>query len=126
MGVINRAFSTRVNQKTSALYKGTLRDEDGVAIDVARISALTLKLYTRDAPVAVINSVDGVSILNTGRGTIDSAGLVKIQLTPDDNPIVVDGRAVEYHVMLIKATYDSTKQGSWTVSFPVYDVDFVP
>lgn len=94
-------------EQTTGVIVATLVDEVGAAIPAAALTALTLTLYNRDsATQEIINSVNGVDILNTGRGTVHaSSGLMTITLQPDDNSVVDNTQDLEWHRALITGTY---------------------
>lgn len=94
-------------EKTTLRITATLVDETGAAIPLAGLSALTLTLYNRDSTTQeIVNSVNAVSILNTGRGTVHAtSGLLTVTLEPDDNAIIDTTKDVEWHRALIAGTY---------------------
>lgn len=96
-----------VAEKTTLRMTALLVDEAGVAIPSIGLSTLTLTLYNRDsATKEIINSVDAVNILNTGRGNVHaSSGLLTITLEPNDNAIVDTATDLEWHRALIQGTY---------------------
>lgn len=96
-----------VAERTTLLVQATLRDETGAAIPSSALDALTLTIYNRDSTAQeIVNSVDDVNILNTGRGTVNAtSGLVTIVLTPADNQIVNTAADLEWHRLLIEGTY---------------------
>lgn len=96
-----------VAERTTLLIKATLQDETGVAIPSAALQTLTLTLYARDSTAkTIINSVDDVNILNTGRGTVNAtSGLLLLDLLPDDNQIIDTAADLEWHRALLEGTY---------------------
>ena len=106
---------------------GTITDEAGNALPAASITTLTLTLHKYSG--GIINSVDAVNILNTGRGVVDGAGNLTLTLLPADNPIVgpADGSRRETHVALLEWTYAAgVKAGKAEIEFPVEDLSEVP
>jgi len=65
------------------VYTGRLLDGNGNGIPASALDSLTLTLATT-ATGAVVNGVDHVNILNTGRGTVDDEGNLTITLGPAD------------------------------------------
>jgi hypothetical protein len=96
-----------VAEKTTLRITATLLDEAGAAIPSAGLTTLTLTLYNRDsAAQEIVNSVNAVDILNTGRGTVHaSSGLLTIVLEPADNTIITTTNDLEWHRALIQGTY---------------------
>jgi len=96
-----------VAEKATLRVTALLVDEAGVAIPSIGLSTLTLTLYNRDSVTKeIINSVDAVNILNTGRGSVHaSSGLLTITLEPNDTAIVDTATDLEWHRALIQGTY---------------------
>jgi hypothetical protein len=67
----------------------------------------------------VINGINDVNILNTGRGTVDSAGNVTVTLSAIDTAAAVMPNISQYEVsMYFTWTFDSgTKTGRHQASF---------
>ena len=97
-----------VNEKSSLIYTATLKDEDGVVIPLADITALTLSLYSLDDPArAAINSRSSQSILNVNGGTMHAtSGLLTIILGPLDNVIVDSTLGQERHLAEVRWTFN--------------------
>jgi hypothetical protein len=110
-----------VAEKTTLLITATLRDETGAAIAAASLATLTLTIYQRDSTTKdIINSVDSVSILNTGRGTVHAtSGLLTIELQPNDNSIVETTADLEWHRLLIQGTYGVGKAFKQEIDYQV-------
>mgnify|MGYP001572237205 CR=1 FL=1 len=120
--------SLTVNERTTLQVTATLKDETGTVITAAALTTMTLTLYVRDvAALTIINSVDDVNILNTGRGTVHAtSGLVTITLFPADNQIVDTTVEVEWHRALIEWTYNGgSKAGKYEIDFPVVNLNKV-
>src|SRR5689334_10602277 len=100
-----------IAEKTTWRLTATLVDETAAAVPSASVSTLTLTLYNRDsATKEIINSVDHVNILNTGRGTLHAtSGLLTITLDPNDNAIIDSMSDLEWHRALIEGTYSGAK-----------------
>ena len=117
-----------VAERTTLRILLTLQDETGAAIPSAGLTTLTLTLYVRDATAqTIINSVDDVNILNTGRGTVHAtSGLLTLTLLPADTQIVDSTSAIEWHRALIEWTYDAgAKAGKYEIDFPVLNLNKV-
>jgi hypothetical protein len=64
-----------------------LSQEDGTPIGPANLTTLTMTLYDYMTST-VINGVEDVNILNTGRGQLDANGHLIVSFTSSDNPLV--------------------------------------
>lgn len=108
-----------LNERITARYTATVKDETGIAIPAASLTTLTLTLYNR-ADGSIINSRNAQDVLNANNVTVDSAGLITWTMQPADNPIVDDTREIERHVALWVWTYSSgTKTGRHETEFDV-------
>lgn len=115
-----------VPEKSTFRYTCTLIDETGAVVPAASLTTLTLTLYNQDTALTIINSVNGTSILNVDRGTVDASGNVAILLTPADGAMVDATKAIEHHVMLIQWTYAAgAKAGRHEVVIPVCNLNKV-
>lgn len=104
---IRTVIEEEIAERSSALYVGTLLQEDGTPIGSSTPGlTLTLTLYALDAAKTILNDVEAVDILNTGRGTLSVDGVLTIQFEADDAEIVNPRRMKEQHVALIEATWD--------------------
>ena len=96
----------RIPEKSAFRYTASLLKEDGTALGSGDVSALTLTVYNLDAALTIINSINGVSILNVGRGTLSAGGALVVTLDALDLALVDATNAEEErHVMLIIGTY---------------------
>lgn len=91
-------------EKSTYRITGTLVDETGAVIAAASLSTLTLTLYNLTT-LAIVNSVTAVNILNTGRGTVGTAGEFVLTLLPADSPMVDTANDTETRVALVEWTY---------------------
>lgn len=116
-----------VAEKTTVRVTATLVDETGAPIPSAGLSALTLTLYNRDSTTQeILNSVNAVNILNTGRGTVHAtSGLLTVTLEPDDNAIVDTAKDVEWHRALIAGTYGGGKTFKHEIEWQVRNLSKV-
>ena len=109
-----------IPEKSTWRYNCTLTKEDGTALAAAQLTTLTLTLYNQDASLTILNACSADSILNAGRGTVDSSGNLAIVFATADNYLVDTSQDVEHHVALIQATYSSgTKASRHEVEFTV-------
>lgn len=98
---------SEVAEKTSVMYTATLTKETGATLTSSDLSSLTLTHYALDETLTIINSVNGMDILNANLGTIDAFGLLTITLRPADTVILVTANLVEDRILLIQGTYAS-------------------
>lgn len=127
MRVIRTVLPDPVAEGTTCLVTGSLVDETGAALGSSQLQAFTLTLYAVAAGLPVINSRNGISILNAGPGTIDAGGLWTITLAPEDNDIVsTSGPVDETHRMLLEWTYGAgAKKGKHEIDIRVRNLDKV-
>lgn len=94
--------------RATAIYKAQIVDQAGVGIPAGNFTSLTVSLYDT-ASGQIVNSVETVDILNTGRGTIDSSGNLTITFLPDDMAPVglVQPGFLQYRQILIEWAYNS-------------------
>ena len=101
----------RVKEKTFALYKAVLVDENGSPVPVAQLTTLTLTLYNADvaepspATGNIINSRNAQNVLNVNNVTVDSGGNVAWSVQDVDNIIVDQTKATELHIARFDFTY---------------------
>lgn len=116
-----------VAEQTTLKLTASLVDESGTAIPSTALSTLTLTLYNRDsATQEIVNSVNAVNILNTGRGTVHATnGTVTVTLLPADNSIVNTAADLEWHRALIRGTYETTKQFTYEIEWQVRNLSKV-
>lgn len=101
-----------VPEKTSWTYSCLLKDDKGNLIPRLALSTLTLTVYVPGAGNPVINGIQDVNILNTGRGTVgETDGTLSIHFFAADNVILSDSAVNETHVALIKGTYNGGVDG---------------
>lgn len=105
---------------STPVYTGQLVDPYGVGIPASAFSVLTLSLVNTLSGV-IVNGVDEVGILNTGRGTVDATGNLTIQFEAGDTAIT-DGAIQEQRSLIVDWTYATTgtsgsgrHQGNFTV-----------
>lgn len=122
---IRTTLTDSVAEATTALFTGSFVNETGAAIPAAQLATLVLTLYAvGSATLAIVNGVDRVNVLNTGRGTVDSSGNWTMTLTPADNDVVLTPEPLEEtHRMLLEWTYSGgTKAGKAEIDFRVRSI----
>lgn len=111
-----------VPESGSAALSAVLRDEAGDPVPGSSLSGCTLTLFDR-VTQAIINSRTASNV----QGDVDEDGLLTVDLTPDDNPIVTSGRPEEWHVARIRYQWaGGDKQGFHEVHFPVANLALIP
>lgn len=101
-------------------YGAVIKDENGVAVPAASISALTLSIVvTGSDPAVYVNTVHDTNILNADRGTVDTLGNLVITLTPADTALTVATDTIEYRSLIIVVTYGGGKKLPHEVEFAV-------
>jgi hypothetical protein len=97
-----------IAERTSWYYSTILKDERGQALASVNLTSLTLTLYDLSGgALAIVNSVDHVNILNTGRGLVDAVGKLDLTLVPADTQILDSTRSYEKRRALLEWTYAS-------------------
>lgn len=95
-----------LNEKQTALYSFSIKDETGVAIPGASLTALTLTL--RMVPSgAIVNTRNAQNVLNLNDVTVDGAGLVTWIIRIEDVTIQNDTLDTEVHRALFVFTWTS-------------------
>jgi hypothetical protein len=115
-------LSPLLYEGTTALYSVDLIDENDVAVELASLTTLTLTVYDATTGV-VVNSRDNVDALNANDVTVQElAGpparlQVVWTLQPEDTVLLAAWRAIEYHTVVLRWTWDSgTKAGAHVVN----------
>ncbi len=124
MAVSPTTFPTVVNEKSTAKYQATLKDEDDVIIPAANIVSLTLT-YCEKAGGTIINARDDQDVLNTNNVTVDSAGILIWTLQEADTIIVNTALDVEVHKATFKMTFNTNGKATWDVDISVRNLSKV-
>jgi len=117
-----------VYEKSSAVFKATLVDEDGNAVALSALTTLTATLYSLDDPAkAVINLRNAQDIKNANNGTFHAtSGLLTFELQPNDNVIVDTSRPRERHLLQFDFTYNAgAKTGRYAAVIVVKNLEKV-
>ena len=120
-------LAEEVPEGATLRYTARLTDERNLPLSSQAMMTMTLTLYDLSGSAqTILNEVDGIDILNTGRGTLDTQGVLVVTLSPEDNPIVDDRRKRERHLMLFEWTFDGgNKTGRHEVEFVVRNLALV-
>jgi hypothetical protein len=106
--------------------RGDLIDEAGDPLAPGNITSLTLRLFDENTK-AIINGVDGISILNVDRGSVDGNGKFTLILRPDDSPILNDHLLEEAHIAFIEWVFATgSKKGGIEIGFYVFNFVKLP
>jgi hypothetical protein len=117
-------ISQTLPEQKTARFTALLKDELGVAIPSSSLNTLTLTLYNKK-DLAIINSRNKQSILNTNGGTVDSSGNFTLTLTPSDMIVVRKVQAQEPHIALVEWTYGAGKAGGHELEFTVDNLNYI-
>jgi len=117
--------ATRIAEETTRFLAFVIQDEDDVGIPAAELQSLTLTLFDRRTG-QILNSRDGVDILNANGGTVDGAGNGELKLTPADNVIFTAGRVEEDHVALVEWEDANGQVGRHVILLRVENLAKVP
>lgn len=99
--------TVEINEKASALYTATLKDENGVVISLGNITTATMTLFDVETGT-IINSRNAQDIKNANNVTIHAtSGLLTWSLQPADTIIVDSTRPGEEHRAEITVVYNS-------------------
>lgn len=124
---INRTvISKTLPERSTPLFTATLVDNSNVVIPFSNLDTLTMTLSAPNIPgKPIINKVENVDIKNTGRGTINSEGVVSIVLTPDDMVCLSpQGSGPELHRILLQWKYlNTSRESSHEIDFNVVNID---
>lgn len=83
----------------------SLKDADGVALNAALVSSITLEELYNDADDSRINGRQNVDVQDASIGTVNGDGTLSLRFTEDDNVIVDDTLpedSIEEHVFRLK------------------------
>lgn len=99
-----------IRERTTFRWQGTLLDEDGVAIPVAQLFAVTLTISDALSGEKLVNARD---VKNANGGTITAAGVMTLQVYPADNRMVNQRLPVETHRATITYSWDGGDNSHW-------------
>lgn len=92
----------RYNEDSDGPFTAVLTDGSGTAVPGSSLVTLTLKITDIDTKRTIRDTDD---ILVSATVPVSSAGILNIQLSADDNPIITPRRQVERHMLLFKYTW---------------------
>lgn len=94
-------------------YRGTLRDEDGVAIPGSDLYSLTVTITDKETGT-VINGRSGVNCLNTNGGSVSELGVFTFQFVRDDMAVLdatLEDGQTEDHLVYFAWQFGDDGQG---------------
>ena len=122
------------NTKTTTLTKSAVEggsyqinftlynvDDPATAITLANLKTVTLTLVD-DSTETVINSKNGTDIKNDNNCEISAAGAAELSLVAADNALV--GTATEWHIAVVKWTFDKTINAASTEMAGIHNFRF--
>lgn len=97
-----------VEERSSAQYKATLKDEAGSVIALSDLTTITATIYSEDSSTkAVINSRNAQDIKNANGGTFHAtSGLLTLDLSEADNQVLDSALPRERHIVQLDFTYN--------------------
>lgn len=101
----------------TAIYTAQFLDENRRPIPGSDLTALVLSIVDQPSG-AIVNGVDQVDILNTGRGAVDNAGNLTLNLLTGDTTLAA-GIAKATRSLVFKWTYGASRVGRHQVDFPI-------
>jgi hypothetical protein len=113
-----------VKEGSSAKYRATIKDDDGVVIPAAQITSLKLTYYVAEGSDSeageIINNRNEESVLNNNKGvTVDSSGRLVWSMVPAETRIKVPARMTELHYARWDWEYGTGSVGRHQVGFRV-------
>lgn len=106
-------------EASNAQYTAYLKDETGVAVELADISALTLTLRDK-LTRTIINSRTAQNVLNTNNVTVHAtSGLVTWSIQALDVTPVNRNQPYAEHIAEFNVTWDSTKSAKHQVALQI-------
>lgn len=104
---------------STPVYQAVLVDENGVAMGPGALATLLLSIVDTLSG-AIINNCNQQNILNTGRGTLDSAGNLTVALLAGDTALYNTADEQEQRSLVFQWTYNGgAKTGMHQVDFEI-------
>lgn len=104
--LIANLTSSPIPPGSTPVYTTQLLDPAGNPIPAAALNTLTLTICNTSTR-AIVNSCKDVSILNTGRGTVDASGNVTVTLLAADTALQAAADQFEYRSLVLNWTFNS-------------------
>ena len=121
MAITVTTFTQVIEEKSSAVYTVTVKDNNGTAIGSGSMDALTLTLVNR-ADDTVLNSRTDQNVLNANNVTVSGLGVITFTLQAADTAMVDPLREFETHRATFKLTYGTTNTRNWAVDFNIHNL----
>jgi hypothetical protein len=105
-----------LQERTSATYRATLVDDDGLPLVPAQISDLRLTLWNA-GDGTVINGWETVPV--GPAATVSPEGVLEWAITPDDTPVLDPTVAYERHIARFDFSFGAGRRGRHEVELRV-------
>jgi hypothetical protein len=109
-----KTFDTEIEEQSTARYRGTLKDQDGVAVPGSSLTTLTLTLYD-EWTETVVNGRDLQDVLGNHNVSVGVDGVLEWLIQPADTTLVTPGRRA-WHRGVFHYTWPT---GAWTHSIRI-------
>ncbi len=100
-------FSTIVNEGSTVVFTGILKDENGTAIGLGIIDSMTMTFFDVESGT-VINGRTEQDVLNANNCTVDASGLFTFNLQPADTVILNQVSRFETHRAEVGVLYNGS------------------
>jgi hypothetical protein len=111
---------------TTIVVSGTIKDETGVALGAAELTALTATLYAQRDPTKVVTDWDTRDVKGVGGGTFDAAKKFTLRIPPAANAPFYPTYSGEVRVLLLEWTYNAgADAGLQQVHYPIRNLPHV-
>lgn len=110
-----------VREQATAFFRATILDQNKLLLPASALQTLTLTLYRKGDPTAIVNLRDDQDVLNANGVDVyetlqtDPDGTtynLKWEISPDDNTILGTS-AEEKHVALFRYSWNAGQRADW-------------
>lgn len=113
--------SEETPEGTTLKVRGTITDEDGIALAAADLDELTATLYDASDPANIVTDWDDRDVKDAGGGAFD--GTTKeftLRLPPEAMTLFNETRKTETHILILEWTYNGgDDQGYQEFQIPI-------
>jgi hypothetical protein len=120
-----KIVSKEVDESATHFLSSVLLDEDDKRVPGSSCTALTLTLYNKHDGT-IINSRNGIDVLNNNGGTLDEQGNFNFEFTPADTAIITDALGYENRVALFVVTFGSARKIRQEIELKIRNAVKVP
>jgi hypothetical protein len=119
-------ITDKIDEKTTPVYKATIKDAEGTPIPLDQITTLTMNLWNQ-ATRSIINSRQDQNILNLNGVIVDpTSGALKWTMAPADTTIENPALSYESRVAQFVWTYSGgNKRGTHEILFTIRNLEKV-